>query len=277
MPGWHHLIIDVSHVHESTIADVVELVQQRALSGHLVPVIANHTVCEAVAIVHQAGSQSRGLADELIIKIAETGGVIGIVPLNYFIVGNLNREEFIDEYIEHIIHVVDLVGVDHVGLSSDSYVNGYPHHGRVVTADGTVLIADKTSIWTLGSDLNEPDRWKQVIRSLSEITDDSGEFRFSIDDLQKIAGSNFIRVFRQALPGYGQPEIRVVDRQRINGTTEFYFDWESVHVNESPNFQFPHPQYEIFIQGKTDSGVLSRFPGSVFTPETLENHFQILG
>lgn len=46
--------------------------------------------------------------------MAAQGGVMGIATVNFF-VSNKPRST-LDDYVDHIEHVVNLVGIDHVGI-----------------------------------------------------------------------------------------------------------------------------------------------------------------
>jgi membrane dipeptidase len=139
------MIIDVSHITDDSFFQVMDL--SRA------PVLATHSSCR-----HFTPGWERNMSDEMIRRLAAGGGVIHINFGSSFIndeyrkKAELAREEIgkhleandisresdhADEYIEryladhpiahaeleevvdHIDHVVELVGIDHVGLGSD--------------------------------------------------------------------------------------------------------------------------------------------------------------
>ena len=259
----NYMIIDVSHCHTDTISDVVVMVNEAATSRGQIPVMANHTVARTIATAHGGGSPSRGLTDENIRNIALTGGVIGICPLNHFLVDDKSRDNLIDIYVDHIEHVIEqvetvgLIGTEHVGFSSDAYANGIPHDAPVFENDGTNSGTTYTSMWTLGKDLNQFNRWKQVIQYLANKkvwNRDGYRYKYSDQDLRSIAGENFIRVFRRAMPGYDRPQIANITRVSLGGSIEYVFDWESVRINETLNFRFPLPKYIVTVYGRMDDG-----------------------
>ncbi len=63
------------------------------------------------------------LSRRAIVKMAATGGVMGITSVRNFVTNE--EPTTIEDYIDHIDHVVKLVGVDHVGVGTDSDLNGY--------------------------------------------------------------------------------------------------------------------------------------------------------
>lgn len=63
------------------------------------------------------------MQDEQIRKLAPKGSVMGITTVNFF-VSNKPRST-LDDYIAHIEYVVKLVGIDHVGIGTDSSIPGW--------------------------------------------------------------------------------------------------------------------------------------------------------
>jgi len=186
------MMIDVSHVTDEAFGHVMEL--SRA------PVIASHSSCR-----HFTPEWERNMSDEMIRRLAGGGGVIQInfgssfVDNEYRVARQAAREairehldangiaddsdhahEYADEYfvanpiplakvadvVDHIDHVVALVGVDHVGLGSD-----YDGLGE-----------------TLPEGLEDVSSYPNLIRELL----DRG---YSEGDVQKICSGNLLRVW----------------------------------------------------------------------------------
>ncbi|MHB8171624.1 MAG: dipeptidase [Thermincolia bacterium] len=96
------MIIDISHLAEKGFWDVMEESNQ--------PVIASHSNCRALC------SHPRNLTDSQIKALAEKGGVMGMNFAPAFI---HCEEANLEKLLDHIDHVVQLVGPAHVGLGSD--------------------------------------------------------------------------------------------------------------------------------------------------------------
>jgi len=63
--------------------------------------------------------------DEAISLLAKKGGVMGITGVRNFV---KDREPTtVEDIVDHIDHVVRLVGIEHVGIGSDSDLMGYDH------------------------------------------------------------------------------------------------------------------------------------------------------
>ena len=97
------ILVDISHVSRQTMLD--------ATRHSKAPVIASHSSVTAVA------DHPRNINDEQLLVLKENGGVIQIVAFDPYVRegGNAN----IDLFVDHIVHAVNLIGVDHVGISSD--------------------------------------------------------------------------------------------------------------------------------------------------------------
>ena len=137
------MIVDVSHVSDDTFYQIIK--HSKA------PVVATHSSCR-----HFVPGYERNMSDEMIKLLAEKGGVIQINFGSMFIDRQVNQQaaelkKRLDDYIEahnlegreredyiekfkrehplqkvhvsdvaaHIEHVIELVGIDYVGLGSD--------------------------------------------------------------------------------------------------------------------------------------------------------------
>jgi membrane dipeptidase len=141
------IMIDVSHMSDEAFFDVIEISKT--------PVIASHSNARAVL------DHPRNLSDEMLLKLAENGGVIQLclvsdyvaeLPANperdalmeelwakydywnemddsaklaleqeYYSLNNKYPPELatVDQFCDHLDHIVDLIGIDHVGFGSD--------------------------------------------------------------------------------------------------------------------------------------------------------------
>ncbi|MHB9146200.1 MAG: dipeptidase [Symbiobacteriia bacterium] len=103
------MVVDVSHLTEPGFWDVLEVSKQ--------PIIASHSNARALC------DHPRNLTDEQIRALAKNGGVMGI---NYFrgfidaayLKGDKSKGD-LSKLLDHIDHIVELVGPKHVGLGSD--------------------------------------------------------------------------------------------------------------------------------------------------------------
>jgi len=139
------IMVDISHVSDDSFRDILEVTRA--------PVIASHSSCRRFTPEFE-----RNMSDEMIRALAENGGVIQINFGSMFVRGDARqqstdfwkefgeyteangldwddedskrfREEYwkdrdrirgdLSDIVAHIDHVVELVGIDHVGFGSD--------------------------------------------------------------------------------------------------------------------------------------------------------------
>ncbi|ULO08701.1 membrane dipeptidase [Paenibacillus sp. 19GGS1-52] len=98
------IIVDTGHCGKQTTLDACKYSQT--------PVIASHTGVEAIF------PHMRCKSDEEMIAIANTGGVIGIFAMPWFVHEDPNHTT-IDHVLDHMEYVIRLVGVEHVGIGTD--------------------------------------------------------------------------------------------------------------------------------------------------------------
>ena len=106
------MLVDVSHISDESFYDVLECSSR--------PVVATHSCCRALA------GHPRNMTDDMIRELAAAGGVIQINFYPVFLDHSFKEEDMFTSkrpsyklIADHIDHVVDLVGIDHVGLGSD--------------------------------------------------------------------------------------------------------------------------------------------------------------
>ncbi|MFZ2236877.1 MAG: membrane dipeptidase [Dokdonella sp.] len=103
------MLVDVSHCGDKTTLDAIEL-----SAG---PIAITHSNCRALV------NHPRLKTDEAIRKLAAKGGVMGITGVRMFVKGS--DPTTVDDMVDHIDHVARLVGIEHVGIGSDSDLDGY--------------------------------------------------------------------------------------------------------------------------------------------------------
>lgn len=97
------ILVDISHVSKKTMMDATK--HSRA------PVIASHSS------IKQVFDHPRNMDDEQLLALKENGGVVQLVAFDAYLKqgGGANVSDFVD----HIDYAVNLIGADHVGISSD--------------------------------------------------------------------------------------------------------------------------------------------------------------
>ncbi|PKO23885.1 MAG: hypothetical protein CVU38_01690 [Chloroflexi bacterium HGW-Chloroflexi-1] len=158
------IVIDVSHLSDRCIYDVLELSSA--------PVIASH--CNARALCNYP----RNLTDDQAKALASTGGVIGLTfPGAAFIDLHYNSEAvppelkysadspLFQKWLDHCDHFVELIGIGHVAIGSDG---------------GVDLFRDRS------------EQTPRIVEGLLRRG-------YSDQDIKKIIGQNALRVIRQVI------------------------------------------------------------------------------
>jgi membrane dipeptidase len=103
------MAIDVSHCGERTTLD--------AIAASKKPVLITHSNCKSLA-----PGVARCKTDEAIVAAARNGGVIGLTGVRHFV--RAKDPVTLDDALNHFDHVVKIAGVEHVGVGSDTDLDG---------------------------------------------------------------------------------------------------------------------------------------------------------
>lgn len=98
------VLIDISHTAEKIV--------YQALEYSAYPIVASHSSARALC------DHPRNLTDDQLKAIAQAGGVVQVCLYKGFINSDAEKASLSDA-IRHINHIVDLIGIDHVGIGSD--------------------------------------------------------------------------------------------------------------------------------------------------------------
>lgn len=107
--------IDISHANEKSFYDIIEYVKQQ---DQLPLVIASHSNARTLC------DRRRNLTDKQLYALKDIDGLVGIFSNRNFIVKPerkdiATKKEQRKEYLNHIKHVVDIMGIDNVVLATD--------------------------------------------------------------------------------------------------------------------------------------------------------------
>ncbi|MFH0752831.1 MAG: dipeptidase [archaeon] len=124
------------------------------------PVIVSHT-----GIYNCCKNERRNLFDDQIHAVAQTNGVIGIMFAPYFLRGKWQGS--VSDIVDHMEYVKELVGIEYIALGSDF--------------DGFITL---------------PTEMKGV-NDLPTITQEMFNRNWTEDDIKKVLGENFLRVYKE--------------------------------------------------------------------------------
>ncbi len=166
------IVIDLSHVGERTALDATAYSKK--------PVVYTHSNAKALT------PSRRNLTDEQLKAVAAGGGVIGLSPFAMMSYRDIAVRPTLDDYLNHFDYIVNLIGVDHVGIGTDimefwsklswestsKRMYQMPFAFETRMADGFSRVSELPN----------------VIRGLVERG-------YSDDDIAKLLGGNWRRVF----------------------------------------------------------------------------------
>lgn len=161
------IVIDVSHLSDTGVADVLALAQK--------PFMASHSNARTIH------DHPRNLTDGQIKAIADNGGVIGANAMQLLVgPGEL------DLYLDHIDHLVKIGGIDHVGLGPDFCDYLFP----LMSAESRATLPSEGArpVEGFGAD----DEFLNIPKELNRRG-------YSPEDIEKIMGLNFLRLFGEIL------------------------------------------------------------------------------
>lgn len=161
------MLVDLSHTSPSTMNDVLDIARA--------PVIWSH------ASAFEVTEHPRNVPDQVLERLPENGGVVMVTFVPAFV--SEDGEATLEDVADHIDHVANVAGVDHVGIGSD-------FDGISSTPVG---LEDASTFPALFAELSR--------RGWTE------------EQLAKLAGGNLLRVMREA-----ESVARVLQRERPPST-----------------------------------------------------------
>lgn len=161
------MLVDLAHIAPSGFWHAL-----RVTTG---PVVVSHANARAVH------DHPRNLTDEQLVAIADREGVIGVHALPVFVDESTPT---VDRLVDHVVHMVDVAGIEHVAFGGDFTRNDGPRSAREQIPPRVVEELQ---------DFGEIDDLPHLIEALLRRG-------FSEPDVQMILGKNFARVLSQTLP-----------------------------------------------------------------------------
>ncbi len=179
------ILVDVSHCSEQVGWD--------ALKVSTSPIVISHSSSKAVCY------HDRGKSDELAKAVADRGGFFGVVIVPGFI--SESAEATLDDFTRHVEHLVDIIGIDHVGIGTDKAGPG-PGTESLVEYPSTMPRHRSGTFDWAGFRLTEhrltPEYHLKGYENFGDwpnLTMHLAQRGFNEDELRKLLGLNFLRVF----------------------------------------------------------------------------------
>jgi membrane dipeptidase len=173
-------IVDGSHTGERTTLEAIEASTR--------PFVFSHANVKAV---HDC---PRNISDDQIKAAAATGGLIGINGFPAFL--GRSPTPTIDDFLRHLDHVVELVGIDHAALGIDYYEGMHPvadeHEARKMYQQQ--LAVRRWSAEVYPPPPHHYPAGMATPRELPNLTAKLLAHGYSAEETRKILGGNWLRV-----------------------------------------------------------------------------------
>ena len=173
--GRQGIVLDLSHVGSKTSLEAIEYSEK--------PMIFSHSNCFTVT-----PTTTRNLKDEVIDALAKKNGVIGLSSHGFMCHHTVGAQPKLEEYMDHFVYLADRIGTDHIGIGSDVY----EYYTKFYWETKTKLLYNSPWFFetVFNEDLKRVDQYINIIRGLVYIG-------MTDEDIEKIMGKNFLRVFKE--------------------------------------------------------------------------------
>jgi membrane dipeptidase len=177
------ILVDLSHVGEKTSAEAIRSSQK--------PVAITHAAPAALR------DHPRNKSDTLIRAVAESGGVVGLTPLSWFLARG--EDSTLEDYLDAFEYTIRVAGEDHVAIGTD-ITEG---HGRAFLewtmrhrGDGRLRyeLAPGATGFPMPAEFS-------AIEQVSALPDRMRARGWSEERIEKVLRANWLRVFAEVWSG----------------------------------------------------------------------------
>ena len=168
------MIVDLSHLSPHAFDEALEMSEYPVVNSHgNVRTIQNHP---------------RNLTDDRLKKLAEKGGLTGILFLKDYVNEGIAT---IEKLVDHIDYITNQVGIEHVGIG---HLGLYRELSEVFK---TVTSGHYKKYWKLTQEGFPPNL--QDINQFNALIKELIQRGYKDEDIKLILGGNFLRLMRQVL------------------------------------------------------------------------------
>lgn len=167
------IVVDLSHAGERTALEAAEKSTK--------PVVYSHSNARALS------PSKRNITDEQITSVVKKGGVVGLTPHSVLTCKEWGVRPTMLDYLDQFEYLAKLIGTDHIGIGTDVF----EAYTKFSWETSTKLFYNPPYVFEtmLSEGFTKVDGIKEVIRGLVARG-------FSDEDIRKILGGNFVRVFK---------------------------------------------------------------------------------
>jgi len=172
------MLVDLSHANMRTMKE--------AIAASRAPAIVSHTACMAMH------ANRRNTTDENLRAVAERGGVVGICQMRPFLTAK--KKDNLDAYFDHLLHAVQVAGVEHVCIGSDRdhrVITLTPEYlAELRREEGSQVVDDELPYFL--DALNGP-------RRMEVVWDGLAARGLPSRDVERVMGGNLLRLYREVI------------------------------------------------------------------------------
>ncbi|HAF03266.1 MAG TPA: membrane dipeptidase [Spartobacteria bacterium] len=165
------VIVDLAHINPAGFEEIIAMTSK--------PVIVSHTNARKYYDIE------RNISDDQIKMIGQRRGVIGV---NSVLISPRETDSTLDRYVDHIEHIVNLIGINGVGIGFDFFEFIY----RQWSDSAKKELAAKLTTPHFIPDLRNHSHARNLTRKLIERG-------FSDEEIEKILYGNWMRILKELL------------------------------------------------------------------------------
>lgn len=178
------ITLDLTHVGEKSFMEAVAVATQ--------PLLATHSNPKSVV------DNPRNISDEQMKAIADSNGVVCVTTWAPLIWDGTPGMPTLDDYLRCLEYAIDLIGIDHVGISTDSMgtMGAYPRHDPDPDALPYGSVTDDFDrLAQPPDDNNRQPADFNGIEDYPGLTAKMAARGYSTEAIHKLLGGNLMRVF----------------------------------------------------------------------------------
>jgi membrane dipeptidase len=187
------ILVDCSHSSKQTTLDIIKRAKR--------PVVFSHSNVLAL------NNNIRNISNDQIKGIADTGGLIGVCPVNAYlkwstkdapnaVTGPFPSLATLSQYVDVMDYIRRLVGIDYIGLGADFTYGNPPDYASTHFPNPPSFALPPTMLYY--------SPYLEYVKNFSRVGDlpilraELVRHGYSSIDIAKILGGNWMRVFREA-------------------------------------------------------------------------------
>lgn len=176
------IVVDLAHVGERTSLEAIDASAQPCVFSHSNP--------------RRLAESPRNITDEQIKACTRRGGVVGVCGWGPVLWTRGDKPPGLDDFVADIEYLADLAGVDHVAVATDSTTSMRTDHILQHAAEINAAYPRVTGefVARFGNGLEH--RYPVSVASLPQVTQRLQDKGWKAEDVTKIMGGNFLRVWQ---------------------------------------------------------------------------------